>query len=88
MKIKLLVNIDFEYSGTPKTRFAAGRTFTAYKAFKYKFNDRSQVFEETEEVEGYWIGDERGRKPNPPCDAPGSLIRTKCFVNECEVLDD
>lgn len=87
MKVKVLVDIVFEYGGVKKTMFKSGTIFTdAFPAFEYVFNPILQRSEQTNTVVGYWIGSERGPKPAPPCDAPGSLIQTKCFLHECEVL--
>lgn len=84
MKIKLLVDIDFEFSGMKKTRFKAGQIFNdATPAFTFKKGILG--WEQTDIIDGYWIGSERTPQ-NPKLEAPGFLIRTKCLLRECEVL--
>jgi hypothetical protein len=84
MKIKLLVDILFEYGGMRKTLFKAGAIFNAIHSYRWVI--KNGFHEETDEPNGYWIGDER-MATKPPLENPGTLIRTKCFLNECEVVE-
>lgn len=82
MKIILLVNIDFEYHGHKKMRFMAGDIFEAINSFEFINGIESNI------VNGYWIGNERApRSLNFKGEAPNQLIRTKVFLNECQVIE-
>lgn len=87
MKVKLLIDILFEYGSIKKTMFKTGGIFTAFPAFKWIDG------KETDILDGYWIGSLRVDKPIDPKafstkgEAPGALIQTKCFLNECEIYE-
>lgn len=85
VKVRLLTNILFEYFGVKKTLFKKGSVFEGRPSYKYVLNPLTKQVEETNILDGYWIGNERGPKPLKG-EAPGCLIETKCFLYECEIV--
>lgn len=80
MKVKLLVDILFEYAGMKKTMFKSGQILNAKPSRKWIDG------EETDIQDGYWINNGERTIPAPGKENPGSLFETKCLLSECEVV--
>ena len=91
MKVKLLVDQRFEYSGIRKTLWKVGMILDARHSYKFRFNSKKNVFEMTDEVDGYWIttGERtiNNMELNKNLICPGQLYETKCFLSEAEVYE-